>query len=103
MTGHGKTKISRIVKIVPGNDAMELNVPNPFSDKLIVQINSAGSQLVRLNLIDNSGRFVRSQQFVLTDGTNNLQLNDTGNLPKGLYTVQIQMGAQAVHKKVIKQ
>lgn len=103
MTGHGKQKISRIVKIVPGNGAMELNVPNPFSDKLIVQINSAGSQLVRLNLIDNSGRFVRSQQFALTDGTNNLQLNDTGNLPKGLYTVQIQMGAQAVHKKVIKQ
>lgn len=103
MTGHGKQKISRIVKIIAGNESMELNVPNPFSDKLIVQINSAGSQLVRLNLIDNSGRFVRSQQFVLTDGTNNLQLNDTGNLPKGLYTVQIQMGAQAVHKKLIKQ
>lgn len=103
MSGHGKQKISRIVKIMAGNEAMELNVPNPFSDKLIVQINSAGSQLVRLNLIDNSGRFVRSQQFVLTDGTNNLQLNDTGNLPKGLYTLQIQMGAQAVHKKVIKQ
>jgi hypothetical protein len=98
-----RQKISRIIKLSSNNKDVELNVPNPFSNKLIAQINITESQLVHLNLIDNSGRVIRNQQFALTNGTNNLQLNDTGNLPKGLYTLQIQFNDQIISRKLIKQ
>lgn len=103
MIGRDKQKISRTVKLTPGGGLMELNISNPFSDKLTAQINSAGSQLVHLNLIDNSGRIVLSRQFALVNGTNSLQLNDTGNLPKGLYALQVQFDTHTISKKLIKQ
>jgi len=81
-----------------------LTVTNPFSDKLIAKVISSQAQLVRLNLIDNTGRIVRSEQFALSNGENHLQLNNTGNLPKGLYTIQVQYNTNIIiSKKVIKQ
>lgn len=98
-----RQKISRVVKLT-ANQETEINIPNPFYDKLSVLINTQQTQFVRLNLIDNSGRMVRSQQFTLTDGNNTLQINNTGSLPKGLYTVQLQLSSKRlITKKVIKQ
>jgi hypothetical protein len=98
-----RQKISRVVKLT-ANHETEINIPNPFYDKLSVLINTQQTQFVRLNLIDNSGRMVRSQQFTLTDGNNTLQINNTGSLPKGLYTVQLQLSSKRlITKKVIKQ
>lgn len=98
-----RQKISRVVKLTK-NQQTEINIPNPFYDKLSLKINTQQTQFVRLNLIDNSGRMVRSQQFTLTDGNNTLQINNTGSLPKGLYTVQLQLSSDnIITKKVIKQ
>jgi hypothetical protein len=100
----GKQKISRIIKVSSTEIPEALTVTNPFSDKLTARITTSQTQLVRLNLIDNTGRTVRSQQFVLVNGENNLQLNNTGNLQKGLYTIQVQYNATTVvNKKIIKQ
>jgi hypothetical protein len=99
-----REKISRTVKSIHDFKTIEVNIPNPFSDKLIAQINTVQSQLAYLNLIDNSGRIVRSHQFSLTSGANTLQINNTGNLPEGLYTLQIQLDSnKIISKKIIKQ
>jgi trimeric autotransporter adhesin len=99
----GKQKFSRIIQLTPNSKAADFNVLNPFTDKLVAQINTSEAQLVHLNLIDNSGRIVRSHQFALINGTNNLQINDTDILTKGLYTLQVQFDTHTISKKVIKQ
>ncbi|HTM93498.1 MAG TPA: T9SS type A sorting domain-containing protein, partial [Flavisolibacter sp.] len=100
----GKQKISRIIRVSQNDASSGFTVTNPFSDKLIAKVISSQAQLVRLNLIDNTGRVVRSEQFALSSGENHLQLNNTGNLPKGLYTIQVQYNANIIiSKKVIKQ
>lgn len=97
-----KQKISRIAKLSTEKTA-EVTITNPFSDKLVAQVNAPQSQLVHLTLIDNSGRVVKSQQFTVTGGTNTLEINNTGYLPKGLYTIQVHLGTNIISKKIIKQ
>lgn len=100
----GKQKISRVIRISLNGIPAGLTVTNPFSDKLTAKIAALQTQLVRLNLIDNTGRVIRSEQFALANGENHLQLNNTGNLPKGLYTLQVQYSDNTtINKKVIKQ
>lgn len=100
----GKQKISRIIRVSRNDIPSGLTVTNPFSDRLIAKVTTSQKQMVRVTLIDNTGRTVRSEQFALATGENNLQLNNTGNLPKGLYTLQVQYNANTViNKKVIKQ
>jgi hypothetical protein len=97
-------RFSRIVRISSGGMLLDVSVLNPFTDKLIAEINTTEPGLVHLNLIDNSGRLIRSQQFALINGSNQLQLINTASLPKGLYTLQLQSGTNTlVTKKVLKQ
>jgi hypothetical protein len=99
-----KQKISRIVKVSTNDKGEEVNVLNPFNEILTVTINTSETQLIHLNLIDNSGRIIRSQKFTLTSGSNNLLMHDTGNLPGGLYTLQVQFNAnKIISKRVMKQ
>jgi hypothetical protein len=99
-----KQKLSRIVKIFSTTEALNfINVPNPFTDKLVAEISSPFAGLISVQLIDNYGKIVRRQQLAVAVGTNNLQLDNTSSLPKGLYTLQIQGAGGTVSRKVIKQ
>jgi hypothetical protein len=98
-----RQKFSRIIRLSASEKPIEISIPNPFTDKLITEINTPEPRLVRLNLIDNSGRLVRSQQFALVNGNNQLQIN-TADLPRGLYTLQIQSAMNTIiSKKLLKQ
>jgi hypothetical protein len=98
-----RQKISRTVKIISASKEFEINIINPFTHSLMAEVTAAEPQLVFFKLIDNSGRILREEKFALTTGTNSLQIANTGNLPKGLYTLQIQSGAKLfVSKKVLK-
>lgn len=99
-----KQKISRIVKILPDRKSVELTVENPFANSLHAEVNVSEAQIVYLKLIDNSGRIVQNQKFALVAGPNSLQINNTGNLPAGLYTLQLQTaGNNIFNKKILKQ
>lgn len=98
-----KQKISRTAKVLSYGKPFEVTVNNPFFNFLKAEVNLSESQMVFVKLIDNSGRIVRSEKFALTNGINNVQIN-TGNLPKGLYTLQVQNKSNTiVNKKVLKQ
>lgn len=99
-----KQKLSRIIRISSNSNEFEFMVPNPFTNDLNAEINTSKPKLVYLQLVDNSGKIVRRQQFALVNGTNSLQMNNTSSLPKGLYTLQLQSGITTViNKKVLKQ
>jgi hypothetical protein len=100
---NGKQKFSRVVKLSGGEAISFVNVPNPFKDKITAEINVSDAQVVYLQLIDNSGKVIRKQQYAVTNGTNNLQLDNTGSLPNGLYILQLQTGTRNFSIKLVKQ
>lgn len=99
-----RQKISRTVKVLAGDNSWEVNVTNPFVNTLTAEITTSETQRVLIRLVDNSGRIVWNRQAVLLAGTNVLQMENTGNLPKGLYTLQLHSGAETrITKKIVKQ
>lgn len=96
-------KFSRIVKLSTNERNLQMKVANPFYNKLAVEITTSQSQLVYLQLIDNSGKIICRQPFALVNGTNNLQLENSGSLANGLYTLQLLSDAITISRKVLKQ
>jgi hypothetical protein len=98
-----RQKLSRIIKLSAGTEELSFGtIPNPFNDQLTTEVITHDAQVIHLQLVDNSGKVVRRQQFALVTGSNTLQL-DTGSLPSGLYTVQLQSASKQLYRKVLKQ
>lgn len=98
-----RVKISRIIHLSKDQKDFEIRVPNPFTTHLNAEITTSQSQVVYLQLVDNSGKIVSKKQVVVVNGSNQLQLENTAALAKGLYTLQIQYGNNVINKKVLKQ
>ena len=81
----------------------QLAIVNPFSDMLQVRFMSQKNEVVQLVLIDLNGRVVRRQQWVATEGMNQLQVQNAGLLPDGLYTVQLNGTILQATRRVLKQ
>jgi hypothetical protein len=104
MTSNNRQKISRIVKISSSMDVLDFtNVPNPFTGRLVAEINSPFAGMIWLQLIDNYGKVIRRQQFAVMHGTNTLRLEKTESIPTGLYTLQLRSESFVVNRKVVKQ
>ncbi|HEY0355350.1 MAG TPA: T9SS type A sorting domain-containing protein, partial [Flavisolibacter sp.] len=103
LVNNNKQKLTRIIKLSDKKSALSFsNVPNPFTNKLLAEIESPASQVVQMQLVDNSGRTVKQQQLTLTQGINKLEL-ETASLPKGLYTLQLRSRTIIINKRVLKQ
>jgi hypothetical protein len=82
--------------------------PNPFTDKIIVEISSNNTPLKKVTIYDLFGRIVRDfpevgttdkQIFsIIWDGTNNKMVPCS----EGLYILNIRTNSQQVSKKIIK-
>lgn len=102
MVTANRQKISRIVKLFAPSSALSfMNIPNPFTSQLVAEISSADAQLIQVQLIDQSGRVVRKEQFALNAGLNTINLA-TESIPKGLYTLQVSAAEGQLSKKVLK-
>ena len=75
--------------------------PNPTKDILIVSIAQNLNGLVRLSLIDPTGKQIMQQHFEKSgfEFTETLQLNQ---LPKGLYLLEIKLNDSITYRKVHK-
>lgn len=63
--------------------------PNPFTSTLNLSYNATTSTSIRLEMYDNGGRQVISQQFTVNRGVNQLSVNGAAGLSSGLYHVRV--------------
>ena len=63
--------------------------PNPFAEKMTVNISAEKSQPATLQLFDNTGRLQATQRYTLTAGSNALQLDGLEKLAKGVYFLKV--------------
>ncbi len=76
--------------------------PNPIKSSLVINLVADEAQTLSLRLIDNSGRVVKAYNKVVTNGANQIQLNDLGSVPKGMYILQISGKSMLINEKVMK-
>ena len=76
--------------------------PGPFTDKVNVVISSEVKTQSNINLFDNTGKLLVSQQTVLNKGVTSLAVDNLGHLSKGLYIIKVQAGETIIVKKLIK-
>jgi hypothetical protein len=89
----GTTELEAII-----NEKSLQVMPNPFRDQVqLILTDLTGTGTVRL--LDNMGRVVRTQTIDLSENQT-LQL---GNLPGGVYLLEVQAGEFTLNRKLIKQ
>ena len=63
--------------------------PNPFAEKITINISAEKSQPATLQLFDNTGRLQATQRYTLAAGSNTLQLDGLERLAKGVYFLKV--------------
>jgi hypothetical protein len=78
------------------------SVINPFSNQLSLQMAVPNNDIAIITLFDRFGRVIKQQKQPVTQGLNNINMRDLGNLPMAAYTLKIQYADKMVVKVVIK-
>jgi hypothetical protein len=96
-------RYSRIVGLdVLTKAATLLSVLNPFSNHLITTVQVAEAGIIRLQLINNNGVIVHSQNTALQQGSNKIVMNNLDGLPSGMYTLKLTTNQNTTSKKLMK-
>jgi hypothetical protein len=78
------------------------NLINPFKEKLSFNITLKKADKIDVELMDMQGKIVKSASFIITPGTNSLQILNTDYLSPGIYTLRIHNSERVINKKVMK-
>jgi hypothetical protein len=97
----------------PANDTLKLSLvnteieetihayPNPFTDLLNIDLNSKSRLMVRINLINTTGKQVVTTNRELIEGENQIVL-ETGKLSPGVYILSITGGTYSKTTSLVK-
>ncbi len=70
--------------------ASGINVwPNPFAEKINIQVTLQQSKKVAINILDSKGNIVKQEYRNMAKGTNQVPLSALQLLPKGIYLLQV--------------
>jgi hypothetical protein len=74
--------------------------PNPAKDLVNITFGSLVSSTLQVQVIDQAGRIILSQQYNCNTGANTHQMN-VANLASGIYQLQLNMGNQTATRKIV--
>ncbi|HMP87903.1 MAG TPA: PQQ-dependent sugar dehydrogenase, partial [Lacibacter sp.] len=100
---NGQYRYSSIVRInfTPADIFVRL-VPNPVTDRTTLQVDAPADELATIRVMDQTGRTVLQKSVTVVKGRNNYEL-DLGNLPSGLYYLDISSKSFSQKEKLLKQ
>lgn len=77
--------------------------PNPFTDRINIEMDLPGSMKADINLINSHGKIISVLKSVeLASGKNYIVLNNLENLPRGIYMLQVTDGYYIETEKLIR-
>ena len=104
ISNHANTKYSRVAVIDGLSKRVNLvSIVNPFNTRLTAYVEAPEAGIIRMQLVDNYGVVVHAQNASLQQGGNRVIINNTGNLPAGMYTLKLISNQNIISKKLIKQ
>ncbi len=89
----------------PGLGILEMNVfPNPFFEKIILQMDLTFAQTIHVEMINISGKSILHYKTNLESGKQIITLDVENNIPAGIYFLSVKNEDQAIgYFKIIKQ
>lgn len=101
---NGSYKMSDVVEVYSGDvKKMELmNLVNPFDQDIKFVLADFKSEVVTVIISDMTGRVLFSNQYEVSNGYNNIQLSNLGNLQRGTYILHVKSSGTVVNKFVQK-
>lgn len=93
----------RAVRYEPREDGILNIFPNPVSENqsLTVKYNVTSSNMVKVSVLDMSGREVNHLEFEATPGVNELELQ-TADLKQGVYIIQMNSNGRVWNERFVK-
>jgi hypothetical protein len=76
--------------------------PNPFTEKLQLQIQSEIAGLAKLTVRDLTGKLIESNSKFIAAGSSLIEINSLNSLQKGVYIVEIEMNNVKQQVKAVK-
>ena len=98
----GRFKYSVVIKIRTDLNGFAVVNPNPFKNKLVVNIESLIQDKATLIITDIGGKQFYKQNVLLSPGINVVGINETSRLSKGTYLLTIIGSQQTQSIKVVK-
>jgi hypothetical protein len=103
MNDNGSYQYSRIVQLNNKQPVFAFGtIVNPFNQQLVFELSVAENGKADIELIDPSGRTAKRISTVLSIGTNNVIISNTGSLSTGIYTLKAQCNGVTIQKRVLK-
>ncbi|MFN3444689.1 MAG: T9SS type A sorting domain-containing protein, partial [Bacteroidia bacterium] len=105
MDNDGKFEYSQVVTVVNDNDLSSsiVTYPNPFSDKLSINIKGVKAGNANIQVLDISGRLIISFDRAIEDGSQTLTLEGLSGLSHGVYFVRVDASGISEVVKMVKQ
>ena len=99
----GTYKYSNVVRItvISRNEFVEV-APNPFTDKLILNITADVQKTATITITDFIGRQIFKKQIDLTAGTNPIEIKEAIAFARGVYILNVTTATQKQQIKIIK-
>jgi parallel beta-helix repeat protein len=76
--------------------------PNPFNNQIVVEVVRSNSDIVNIEIINNTGLTIRQNLMSFEYASNARMTIDTGAIPSGIYLVKITAGNYVKTHKMIK-
>jgi hypothetical protein len=99
----GRSRYSRIVTLPLNKDQQAIMVyPNPVERTVSLTVTLTTTDDVHGTIYDNNGKVMRQQQWSLPAGSHALYM-DMGQLPAGIYYLELKGSRSRYTKQLIKQ
>ncbi|HLP50455.1 MAG TPA: T9SS type A sorting domain-containing protein [Chitinophagales bacterium] len=86
--------------VVDGIKDREISVyPNPFTNDLFIELNSPGIKSVQYSICNMLGQVVCTK----TGKPNAIEKIDVGQIPKGVYSLNVVIDSELIEKKIVRQ
>jgi hypothetical protein len=99
----GSNQYSHTISITPGEAAQSISVVNPFSNVIELKLAKTPASTIEVYLFDLSGRLIGTEAFSNQDHALLHFNNKLNTLSKGVYLLDIKIGAEIFRAKMIKQ
>ncbi len=91
----------KIVQLPGLNNAIIRIAPNPYMEKLSVNLTSEGDDKAEVRISNINGNIIAYQHSTLTRGGNIIELKDLGSKAPGMYVVTVSVNGQMVSSQKV--
>jgi hypothetical protein len=103
-TQSNEFKYSKVIQLIGDKAGLQIeSLVNPFRSQVKFDLVSGWEGNVNVNILDVYERNLKSTQYMLVKGKNNITVSNLDRLPAGIYILQVIANGNILNRKIVKQ